>query len=265
MEEEPEIEESNGRRFRSTIDFPYVDLGAAEGIARALFEKGGGSSSIKQLAGWLDSSPTSGSFRSRISATKLFGFIESEGADVKLTDIGWALIDPEKEANARIDAFLRVPLFQQVFKKYESLPLPNPNALESQMQQLGVSPKQTDRARQTFTSSANSAGFIDSNTRRLVLPVAPSLTTQAKTEKQDSETTINLEPDKSLKPKPEHNLHPLIQGLLVTIPKEGNNWSIEGRASWLKMAASIFEMIYPSGEIDPIEINIKHISKIKGD
>jgi hypothetical protein len=38
--------------------------------------------------------------------------------------------------------------------------------------------------------------------------------------------------------------HPLVQGLLMTLPTPGKPWGIDGRASWLRMASSIFENIY---------------------
>lgn len=45
--------------------------------------------------------------------------------------------------------------------------------------------------------------------------------------------------------------HPLVQGLLMTLPEPGKLWSVEGRASWLRMASSIFENIYQGkGTVD---------------
>jgi hypothetical protein len=38
--------------------------------------------------------------------------------------------------------------------------------------------------------------------------------------------------------------HPLVQGLLMTLPTPGKAWTIDQRASWLRMASSIFENIY---------------------
>jgi hypothetical protein len=38
--------------------------------------------------------------------------------------------------------------------------------------------------------------------------------------------------------------HPLVKGLLMTLPEPGKPWPVEGRASWLRMASSIFENIY---------------------
>lgn len=38
--------------------------------------------------------------------------------------------------------------------------------------------------------------------------------------------------------------HPLVAGLLMTLPSTGKTWAVDARASWLRMAASIFENIY---------------------
>jgi hypothetical protein len=48
--------------------------------------------------------------------------------------------------------------------------VPPPPAIERQIATLGVSPKQTERARQTFVKSAQYAGFIDAASGRFVKP-----------------------------------------------------------------------------------------------
>jgi hypothetical protein len=53
-------------------------------------------------------------------------------------------------------------------REYKGNALPPPPAIERQMEQLRVSPKQKERARQTFMKSAQYAGFIDSSTGRFV-------------------------------------------------------------------------------------------------
>jgi gluconate kinase len=45
----------------------------------------------------------------------------------------------------------------------------------------------------------------------------------------------------------------LIEGLLITLPTIGQPWADEDRTAWLKMAESIFAMIYPKTNtaVDP--------------
>jgi hypothetical protein len=43
-------------------------------------------------------------------------------------------------------------------------------------------------------------------------------------------------------------LHPFVQGLLVTLPKPGEDWPLAERKKWLATAESIFGVIYRSGD-----------------
>jgi hypothetical protein len=76
-----------------------------------------------------------------------------------------------QEEAARVDAFLHVPLYKAVFDKYKGFTLPPQPALEREMANLGVSAKQTDKARQAFERSARQAGFTWAGPDRLVMPV----------------------------------------------------------------------------------------------
>jgi hypothetical protein len=61
-----------------------------------------------------------------------------------------------------------------MYKQYEGHVLPPAAAIQRQMETLGVAPKQTERARQTFSKSAQYAGFIDEGTGRFVKPAVGS-------------------------------------------------------------------------------------------
>jgi hypothetical protein len=52
---------------------------------------------------------------------------------------------------------LNVELFRVIYEQYKGNALPSPPAIARQMEQLGVSPKQKERARQTFMKSAQYA------------------------------------------------------------------------------------------------------------
>jgi hypothetical protein len=43
------------------------------------------------------------------------------------------------------------------------------------------------------------------------------------------------------------HLHPFVQGLLVTLPNEGEEWPAQARAKWLQAAENIFGLIYVAG------------------
>ncbi|MGQ0741698.1 MAG: hypothetical protein ACT4OG_05310, partial [Alphaproteobacteria bacterium] len=59
-----------GKRQRSSIAFPYMDLGEAVEVALAIHNHvGAGPCTIHQLAAWIDMSPKSSGFRARMSAS----------------------------------------------------------------------------------------------------------------------------------------------------------------------------------------------------
>lgn len=159
------------KQFRSSIAFPYGDLDDAVEFAHAVHAVGGQSCGIEQVAAYLKQSASSGAFRLRLSFPRVFGFTENERGTVSLTLLGQRVVDPKQEAAARVDAFLNVPLYKAIYEKYKSFTLPPPAALEREMEKLGVSPKQKDKARQVFDRSAKQAGFTWAGADRLVLPV----------------------------------------------------------------------------------------------
>ena len=155
-------------RDRSTVQFPYSDLDSAVEVARTIHHHAGLECDVEQLAGWMDQSASSGTFRSRYSAARIFGFTETlRGGRVVLTSLGQEVLDPGKEGAAKATAFLNVELFSKMFDLHKGHQLPPPPAIERIMGDLGVSPKQRDRARQTFIKSAQQSRF-DRNTGRFI-------------------------------------------------------------------------------------------------
>lgn len=228
------------KRERTQIDFPYADMGSAEELTSTLFEKGGGTAEPPQLAGWLDMSANGGTFRSRVSAARMFGFVETSRGSIEITDLGRRVADDAQAPSARAEAFLNVPLFEAMFQKNKGYGLPPAAAIERQMVELGVPVKQKERARQVFQKSADRAQFIDQSSGRLIKP---------------SITPPPPRDDGSPPPPPpgggsgsgggdDLDLHPFVQGLLKTLPETGTKWSHADRVKWLTLAANAFEMIY---------------------
>lgn len=157
-----------------------------------------------------------------------------------------------------MEAFLRVPLYKAIYDKYRGFTLPPQAALEREMALLGVTPKQTDKARQAFERSAAQAGFFWAGKDRLVMPSMKG----GQSEPAPSEPRP-LEPGSPGAPseKPAHgggggggnDLHPFIAGLLASLPpaKVGQpkpEWPIAEQAKWLQTAASIFTLMYESSD-----------------
>lgn len=154
------------KRDRTLIEFPYSDMGRAHELTKALGESGGKVwIEQTQLAVALDMAASGGTFRGRLSAAKMFGFIETEGGKVRISDLGLHLLNESTERGAKVEAFLRIPLYKAMYDSYNGFALPPAAAIERQMHTMGVPPKQTERARQAFAASAQTAGYIASNGR----------------------------------------------------------------------------------------------------
>jgi hypothetical protein len=170
----------------------------------------------------------------------MFGLIETGQGRATLTQLGRDVFDDSGNGRAaKVVAFLNVELFRVMYDQYKANALPPPPAIERQMEQLGVSPKQKERARQTFMKSAQYAGFIDASSGRFVKPGIAVREEQPR-DKPDDAQNRNNGSDGNEPP----NLHPFVQGLLKELPKAGTPWPEDQRKLWLDTAASIFKMIY---------------------
>ena len=157
--------------FRSELSFPYADLESCVELAQTILSKAGTSCDQGELAAWMNQSASGGTFRTRISAAKMFGLIDTGQGRATLTQLGREAVDDSgNERAARVQAFLNPELFAKMYEQNKGHALPPPAAIERQMEQFGISPKQKERARQTFMKSATYAGFIDSSTGRFVKP-----------------------------------------------------------------------------------------------
>src|SRR5690349_7053211 len=111
---EPEADPKIGKqRARSGVSFPYWDLTSVIDVARAIHERAGGVCDTAQLATMLGYSGISnGSFRTRVSAAKMFGVIEdADDRRLRVSARGRRIVAPVTESdgiNARAEAFLAV-------------------------------------------------------------------------------------------------------------------------------------------------------------
>lgn len=234
-------------RQRSTIGFPYNNLGDAIEVAQAIQNNvGTGDCDDAQLSAWLNLSAKSSGYRIQISAARMFNLVESSAGKHRLASLGRMMVDPQREREARAKSFLAVPLYSAIYEKYKGGVLPPPAALEREIIALGVAEKQTGRARQVFERSAEQAGYFESGRNRLVMP------------------GYAAREDSSLPPPPpppdEQNNRdrkggnggggdigdhdPLILGLFKKLPEPDSDWSAKDRLKWLQTAANIFDLVY---------------------
>lgn len=238
--------EGGEKRQRSTIAFPYNDLDDAVTIAKAIHENAGTSCTIDQLAAYLKVSITSGAFRVRVANASTFGLTENERGEIRLTDLGRRIADTSQEASARVEAFLAVPLYARVYEHFKGYTLPGAAALEKYMSDVGVSTKQTDKARQAFMRSAKSAGFFAHGEDRLVRPAGPGTkpVDAPKDEKKDTQDTKRNGSGNGGGPD-----DPLIAAIIDKLPPKGP-WPVADRVTWLKMLVMAFQISYgPEPEI----------------
>jgi hypothetical protein len=223
---------------RSTIAFPYGDLQDAVSVALALHDHYGGRATADQLAAALNSTMKSGTFRLRMATARTFGVIEGKGT-IALSDLGRRVVDPATEAQARAEAFLRVPLYAAVYESHKGATLPGDRGLEAEMRELGVSVKQVGKARQAFQRSADQAGFFGQGNTRLVAPAALP--------------PVSYSPEGPPKsPRPQggglDNADPLIVGLFRKLPAPETRWPEGEQAKWLELAKHILPAVYGSDE-----------------
>ncbi|MCE4061815.1 winged helix-turn-helix domain-containing protein [Pandoraea sputorum] len=242
-----DVEPAASVRDRSTVDFPYVDIDNATEIVRGVHATGGTACDYDQLAAHLGLEAKGGGFRIRVNGARTYGLITYErGGRITLTDLGRQIIDSSHERAARVDAFLNVELFQKVFDRFKGSPLPPQAGFENSLVDLGVGAKVKDRARQVLLRSAKQAGFFDLSSERLSRPPVRQ-DHPPKPEEHHKEEHSSKDSGKASK---DGSLHPLIQGLLMTLPSPGDTWSAKERSNWLTMANSIFKMIYVTSSDD---------------
>jgi hypothetical protein len=245
------------KRQRSPLAFPYSDLQRAIDLTDKLVSLGGSAPvELTQLAAGLNQTAEGGTFRGRIGAARLFGLADFNTETARITELGKAILDPVTAASAKVDAFLRVPLYAKLYEHYQGYPLPPAAAIERQLTMMGLPQKQVERARQVFAASVDTAGFLNGNGRF----VKPVVSARSDPTRAADDADKQLPPDKiddgdKVKRKSGGDGgggkdHPLIEGLLVTLPDPGTEWNVEGRKAWLKMAASIFGMIYKKPSTD---------------
>jgi len=244
-------DEGDGRQ-RSTIGFPYNNLGDAIEIANAIHSHAGtGECDDAQLSAWMNVSPKSSSYRIQISAARMFGLVETAAGKHKLSSLGRAIVDPQQERDARARAFLSVPLYNAVFEKYKTGVLPPAAAFERDIIGLGVAEKQTGRARQVFERSAEQAGFCEHGKNRLVMPAIAIREPPVVPEAQEEKETKNGGGGGTELP-----LDPLLVALLKKIPTVGNPWPGPQRVRWFRTFAMNVSQIYDS-DGEPVEMKIE--------
>jgi len=239
-------------RERSTILFPYHDLGDAIKVAKGVHIVGGSTCQIDQLAAQLGHTITSGTFQQRLNTARIFGLLTNSRGMVTLSKLGTQVVDPQQQRAARVEAFLNVPLYKKLYDQFKGAALPPASGLDATIVGLGAAPKQKETARRVFQRSAELAGFFEIAKDRLT---HPSL--KGGSESVSSESSAeNHQSNDGKKPLTNggggnggDGHHPLIEGLIKALPESGADWPLEARRKWLQAAAINFDFVY----VDPTD------------
>ncbi len=233
-DQENQDQPRKAERERSTIAFPYSSLADAEQIAETLLRSWGGSATQDQIAGSLGTTPRSGTFRNKLGAARVFGAVSVARGNVKLTDLGHRLVDPQTQKAARVESFMAVPLYAAVYNEYVGRNLPPDEGLERKVAELGVSEKQTAKARQTLKSSARLAGFFATDPSRLIQPNGSSESGEVKSKKSGDEEAKIVIPTTGAVP---------LTDLWLTLLNDGESWSADKTQDFVNAARKLREVM----------------------
>jgi len=247
---------TDGKRERSTVEFPYMGLEDAVSVAKGIHSVvGSGICQHDQLAAALDMSMNSSGYRMRLSAARVFGVADPVSGGMRLTDLGHKIVDSAHEREAKARAFLNVELFKKLYDLYRGKMLPPASALEREMANLGVAQKQTERARQVFQRSAEIAGFFEMDRAKLIMPAGVVDTAAPIEETRDQEKKTGN--GTSGGGSDDLHLDPLLIALLKKIPSDPTaGWPRASRVRWFRTFAMNVSQIY-DGEDEPVEMKIE--------
>ncbi len=250
-----QIDDGGKAGDRSSIGFPYNNLNDALDVARAIHSNGDGDDA--QLSAWLGMSAKSSGYRVQLSAARMFGLVETASGRHKLTALGKMAMDPQRDREARVKAFMNVPLYSALYEEHKGGVVPPAAALERDMVRIGVIETQKSRARQVFEKSAEQAGFFEHGRNRLVMPGFAA--------RDDEEDHQDPDPKDEVQDKGKGgggggtvglDLDPLLIELLKKIPPTKDGWAAPQRVRWFKTFAMNVSQIYDEDDA-PVELDIK--------
>jgi hypothetical protein len=263
-----DTETAKGKREISSIGFPYLDIDDAIAVARVMLDRGAVPMDRDQLAAALGQMPTSGAFAIKLSTARMFGLIDNSKGKNELTPLGFEILDEERQAAAKSQAFLNVPLFRKVYEEFRGRQLPpRPTGLEQALVGFGVSSKQKDRARQVLDRSARSAGYFTTPAEdRLVQPVLalPSGAVSTVLASTQSTPQARAEPESQSIRHPAPTVPAFLAWLLEELPPPKSEWDLAEQADWLRAVAQGFRIVFKSDPARTISVDVRDLPDRSG-
>jgi hypothetical protein len=256
------IPEGGKTREVSRYAFPYYDLETSIEVAKQLHDRAGGKASLAQLASYLGHKDEfSGAFRAKLWGAKLFNLVDIKGNKISTTRLGEQLTSaaPGIQRDRRLaEAFLNVPLFIEVYRRYESSTLPSTReGLKRALQDnFGVAPRLISLALKSLERSAEQAGFKREGLNRLIHPVPIGLIEkgfqtepEAEESHDDTNTHVVVPIVKTMRERTLPNgTHPAISGFLQELPSDEQPWTENERQRWLEAFIAMVKALYPTKE-----------------
>lgn len=259
-------------RRTSTLVAPYYDLNDSVLVAKAIYEKAGGSCTREWLAPTLNyKGVKNGSFVTRVTAAKAFGLIDQQDDKLSVTPRGQSIVAPITPAAAEtalVDAFLGVPLFKRVYEKYRTGELPQEVGLRNLfLTEMGVLKERVAPSVRVFMESADQAGFFrTAGTRRsLVRPhIASGSSHQPSADPKpnaDQASGQSADTGRSDADRQQRNggsggngddtgakIHPAIKGLLQNLPSTDTPLTDKRRAAIVAAFKAAVDLAYGEAE-----------------
>lgn len=255
----------------SRYAFPYYDLESSIEIAKKLHDRAGGKASIIQLASYLGHKDEfSGAYRSKLWGAKLFGLITIDGNEISITPLGEQLAGATVgiQRDTRLaEAFLNVPLFREIYRRYESSTLPSSREGQKKalLETFGVSSQLVSLALKSFERSAEQAGFKREGLNRLIHPVPVGLLGKDSLAESKSQEPEEPKPvsgnipaaDVTQREAISQDIHPAIKGFLRELPSKDKQWAENERQRWFDAFVAIIKALYPTSEESTKNVNVK--------
>jgi hypothetical protein len=238
-------------RDRSGVAYSFIPLVDVVEMVRVI-ERRGGRCRFDELAIALGQTKTSGAFRGRTAAGRMFGVVVTVGNELVLTELGARVCSSDKVGDALAEAFLNVPLHEKLFARYaaEGGKLPPVDVIDADMMRLGVPADRAPRVRSAFIRSAEVAGYFRSGHDRLIHPGARVSTLPSRPVSAPAPKEPEVAPSAEATPMAEH---PIIQGLMSKLPAEGERFTPKQRQRWLDTAKAALDLMYAGEDEDEPE------------
>jgi hypothetical protein len=252
---------------KSGSSCPYYDLDQSITVAKTIHEQGGGACSREQLAPLLKYSGTNnGGFLTRVSAAKMFGLIEEGNETIRITERAKSILSPvmpQDADRAKLDAFLGVGFFRDIYERFKGQALPQEVGLKNLFENTyQIVPGRVVPSLRVLMDSADTAGFFKTvgNRSRMVMPVGigdGSAAQTAEFKQKEAAADAGDKGENTYKHERRgrsagdiggHEIPSALIGLLEKLPPAGTPIPPKRRTALTDSFKSLIDFLYPDPE-----------------